>query len=163
MEEPFFINVGALNSGVWPGVTPEKAVLDCQIGFPPPETPQSILSIVRKIVKRIDTPRSAGPVQVTLGSLATSGFENKNNRLVNILSKAITRVMPPTYKLQTVTATGHCDLRHIQTHQGLPAHACLYGPGGGENPHSRDECYHLDHFVPVAQTVASAILDWWSL
>jgi acetylornithine deacetylase/succinyl-diaminopimelate desuccinylase-like protein len=46
---------------------------------------------------------------------------------------------------------------------GTLAAACLYGPGGGGNPHAPDEFYYVDHLVPVAQNIVSAMLAFYGL
>ena len=35
-ERPFFLNLGAIHGGVWPGSVPAECVLEGQYGFPPP-------------------------------------------------------------------------------------------------------------------------------
>ena len=80
--------------------------------------------------------------------------------MIDAVRQAIERVQAPADAVRVAAVSGHCDLRHLRTKEGRPADACLYGPGGGGNPHVADEFYLLDHFVPVAQTIASALLHW---
>jgi len=57
---------------------------------------------------------------------------------------------------------GHCDLRHLRKPDGSPTDACLYGPGGGAPPHCADGFYMLEHFIPVAQNILSAMLKYYA-
>ena len=49
----------------------------------------------------------------------------------------------------------HCDMRHFPTQN-----ICLYGPGGGKNPHGIDEHYFLDQIPVVARNIFDLVLEW---
>mgnify|MGYP000436376574 CR=1 FL=1 len=160
ISTPYFISPGTFHSGKWNGATPEQCTMSCQIGFPPPHTPKTIQAEVDKIIKELPA-TSLNRIEYVVGELCTAPFANRDNALVGILKGTISRMRPDDLEPKNVAVTGHCDLRHLVTGSGAPAAACLYGPGGGENPHVRNECYILEHFIPVAQTISSAILAWY--
>ena len=35
-ERPYFLNLGAIHGGVWPGSVPAECIIEGQFGFPPP-------------------------------------------------------------------------------------------------------------------------------
>jgi acetylornithine deacetylase len=157
VEAPWFLNVGTVHAGVWPGAVPETCTVSFQLGFPPPETPETVFALVQELAREAVPGESAVLVP---GSLWTAPFANPDNPLARLLARTIARRHPGEMDVRAVAVKGHCDLRHMRRVDGTLADACLYGPGGGGNPHARDEHYRLDHFVPVAQNIASAILEW---
>lgn len=160
IAEPNFLNVGSIHAGVWAGAVPETCRLSCQLGFAPPQTAEAIFASAKTLALEI---APDGAIVLERGSLCTDPFANRGNALVGILARAIARLRPGEMAVRTVVVKGHCDLRHLRKPDGSLADACLYGPGGGGNPHARNEFYRVDHFVPVAQNIASAILDWGGL
>ena len=159
-EQPYFFNAGAVHAGVWPGAVPEKCSFSCQMGFPPPETPQSLMDRIQEMAAWVSE-QTGCAVSMKPGALSALPFANRDNTLARVLAQTITRLRKGEMQVAHVAVMGHCDLRHLKNSQGGASHACLYGPGGGANPHVRDEYYLLDHFVPVAQNIASAILAWY--
>lgn len=162
LESPYFCNAGVLRAGVWPGSVPEHCVLKLQIGFPQPDTPTSMVERIRRILSKI-TVENAAVCVFKPGSLQVSPFANRGNSTVAHLSRAICRNRPGEMDVKTVAVAGHCDLIHLRKSNGSLAAACLYGPGGGGNPHARDEYYILDHFLPVAQNIVSAVIAHFCL
>lgn len=160
ITSPCFVNLGSIQAGCWPGAVPERCTLQCQIGFAPPHTAASALAEVKATAAKVAHQGAAG-IEVKLGSLFTDPFTMRGNPMVRLLSDNIARLRQSEMEVKAVAVSGHCDLRHLRTANGGAPAACLYGPGGGANPHVRDEYYLLDHFVPVAQNLASTILDWY--
>lgn len=102
-------------------------------------------------------------VTLDVGSLFTPPFLNKSNDTVRTLIKVIERLRPEGMVVKPVVVTGHCDLRHLLQADGRLAAACLYGPGGGANPHCNNEYYIVEHLIPVAQNILSAILAYFKM
>ena len=148
VHHPFFLSVGEFHSGSWPGAVPESARLVLQIGFPPPYTPEQILAVAEEIL---------GPAR--LGNLCTPPHSQRPNRMAQLLQSNMTRLRPAEMEFRIQAVSGHCDLRHLRREDGSLAEACLYGPGGGGNPHVANEYYLLDNLIPVAQNAASTILQ----
>ncbi len=163
IARPYFVNVGKLHSGCWAGSVPEKCDLEVQLGFPPPSTPEQVIEEASGRARSLEKADARISVKSSPGSLRTPAFSNRGNKMVQTLARTIHRLRPGEREVLNQAVTGHCDLRHFRTPDGKPAAACLYGPGGGGNPHGRDEFYHLEHFVPVAQNICSAILEWYQM
>ncbi|MBS2038007.1 M20/M25/M40 family metallo-hydrolase [bacterium] len=145
---PFFLSLGEFHSGSWAGSVPERAQVSMQLGFPPPWTPSQIIDIARGFL---------GDFEV--GALCTPPHSQRPNRPAQMLRENVNRLRSGQMEFRIQAVTGHCDLRNLRKQDGSLAEACLYGPGGGGNPHVADEFYHLSHFVPVAQNVASTLLQ----
>jgi len=163
VTDPHFVNVGTLHSGCWPGAVPEKAMLAVQIGFAPPLTPDHVLAQCRAVAQEAIAREPRCRVGVRQGSLWTPPHANVNNQMVQSVMRTIRRLRPGEMEPINQAVMGHCDLRHFRRPDGTVADACLYGPGGGGNPHAPDEFYHLDHFIPVAQNLVSAMLDFYGI
>ncbi len=163
VSDPFFVNAGALHSGCWPGAVPEKALLDIQVGFAPPWTPDEIFANCVDSAQAVMAHEPRLRIEVQRGSLWTPPHQDVDNPLVRTMKQAIRRLRPEEMEPINQAVMGHCDLRHFRRPDGRRADACLYGPGGGGNPHAPDEFYHLDHFVPVAQNIVSAMLDYYGM
>lgn len=148
ISNPFFLSIGEFHSGSWAGSVPERAFVSVQLGFPPPWTPQSIGEVAREHLG-----------EFCVGALCTPPHSQRPNRPAELVRANVDRLRAGEMDFRIQAVTGHCDLRNLRKADGSLAEACLYGPGGGANPHVADEYYHLSHFVPVAQNVASALLD----
>lgn len=148
IDNPFFLSIGEFHSGSWAGSVPERAQVSLQMGFPPPWTPEAIAAVAREHL---------GDFRV--GALCTPPHSQRPNRPAEVLRGQVDRLRSGEMEFRIQAVTGHCDLRNLRKSDGSLAEACLYGPGGGANPHVADEYYHLSHFVPVAQNVASALLE----
>ncbi|MFN8608912.1 MAG: M20/M25/M40 family metallo-hydrolase [Vulcanimicrobiota bacterium] len=148
ISNPFFLSLGEFHSGSWAGSVPERARVSMQLGFPPPWTPSRIIEVAHEFL---------GDFQV--GALCTPPHSQRPNRLAEMLRANVDRLRAGEMEFRIQAVTGHCDLRNLRRQDGSLAEACLYGPGGGGNPHVADEFYHLSHFVPVAQNVASTLLQ----
>jgi len=158
IENPYFITPGIFVSGCYPGAVPEKCNLVCQVGFPPPENVESICKKIEYWIK--EQIQEEDNIQYKIKYLSTDPFENRNNRLVRILNNNIKRLRPGEMEPINVAVMGHCDLRYFRNRNGKLSEACLYGPGGGGNPHVKDEYYLVDHFISVAQNIISTMLNW---
>ena len=151
-SNPFFLSVGEFHSGSWAGSVPERASLSLQLGFPPPWTPAQMVEVARNYL---------GDFRV--GALCTPPHSQRPNRVAELVQSNVNRLRAGEMEFRIQAVTGHCDLRNLRKEDGSLADACLYGPGGGGNPHVADEYYHLSHFVPVAQNVASTLLELMQL
>lgn len=160
IESPFFVNAGAIHAGIWPGAVPEKCRVQLQIGFPPPLMPQEIIACVREMAMQCAHADSRVQTNVSLLTLAAAAHNQHSNPLVGLLAKTIARLRSEHMSVINHAIAGHCPLRHFRRRDGTLANACLYGPGGGGNPHARDEYYLCDDFTPVAQNLASLMLSW---
>jgi acetylornithine deacetylase len=160
IEDPLFFNVGAIHAGVWHGAFPEICTMQWQVGFPPPDTPESMIDSIKKIASKLNDHYS---ITIETGNLCCPPFANRDNKMVSVLKNTISRLRGDGRKIMNNPVTGHSDLRHIIDSSGKYAHACLYGPGGGINPHVVDEYYKIDHFVEVAQNIAGSMLSWYNL
>jgi acetylornithine deacetylase len=159
IDAPYFISPGVIQAGNWPGATPETCRLVCQFGFPEPDTTTTLLADIDTLFNRLSREEHE-LVHGSVKGLKTNPFANRNNLLVRLLTDNIKRLRAGEMEPVNVAVTGHCDLRHLKKQNGKPADACLYGPGGGGNPHVKNEFYRLDHFVPVAQNIISTLLGW---
>lgn len=157
LQSPYFCCLGAVHAGVWAGAAPETCALQMQIGFAPPNTPESMLAEIRNAVAAC-VPDFGNIGTLEVGSLFAPAFANGGNQMVRTLKDTIERLRFGEMEVRPVTVTGHCDLRHMFKADGRQADACLYGPGGGGNPHCNNEFYLVEHFIPVAQNIISAIL-----
>ncbi len=166
IKDPCFVNLGILNGGKWAGAVPETASFSVQIGFTPPWTPDSVFFELKQIANRVIHAFQKAELSLHPGALGTPPFANRNNQLAHLLEKTIRERCPEESRqqqLRRIAVTGHCDLRHLRRADGLPADAVLYGPGGGGNPHIKDEYYDTSHFVPVAQNIAATVLNWFKI
>lgn len=149
VENPYFMNVGSLHSGVWHGSVPSHAKMEVQIGFPDDRAVEEILASVTAIAKSVH----AG-IEVQVGILKTPAFRGyKHNSLVKQLNSVIE--VNTGRRAQEVAVSGHCDMRHFPTRN-----ICLYGPGGGKNAHGIDEYYHLDQMPVVAANLLDFLHEW---
>lgn len=163
ITQPFFVNVGTLHAGCWPGAVPESATLDVQVGFAPPWTPEVVFADCRDMVGEIQKRESRCRIDVARSSLWTPPHADVDNAMVRIMKDTIRRLRRGEMEPINQAVMGHCDLRNLRRADGTLAAACLYGPGGGGNPHAPDEFYYVDHLVPVAQNIVSAMLAFYGL
>ncbi|OGV65329.1 MAG: hypothetical protein A2283_05970 [Lentisphaerae bacterium RIFOXYA12_FULL_48_11] len=161
IQKPYFVNAGRIHSGTWAGATPERCEMSVQIGFAPPVTVESVCLKVNDMADKIaaETGLKFG---CNVDLLCHDAFASRDNNLVEMLKTVIRDLRGGESPVVSHAVTGHCDLRYFRRNDGTPADACLYGPGGGGNPHACDEFYEISHFVPVAQNIATTILRWSS-
>lgn len=162
IEEPCFLNLGKIHGGIWAGSVPERCQLEIQIGFPPSCNLDLLMHEINLLIEEFQKDKPRVKIKLTKGNLCTPSFSNHRNRFSRTIKKTVKRLRNGA-EFNISAATGHSDLRHLLRQDGAPAEVCLYGPGGGENPHVRDEYYLIDHFVPVAQNIASSILTWYQI
>lgn len=149
IEEPNFINIGSFHSGVWHGSVPAEANLQLQIGFSDTYCPEDIINMVVDIAHKI-----SGRITIIQSLLRTPAYKtNKDNNLILKLKSIIERNHEEEVKL--IPVTGHCDMRHFKTEN-----ICLYGPGGGKNPHGINEHYFLEHMPKIARNILDFVLAW---
>jgi acetylornithine deacetylase/succinyl-diaminopimelate desuccinylase-like protein len=86
--------------------------------------------------------------------LKTAAYRtDRNNPLITTLKNIIES--NSNKEVLTTAVTGHCDMRHFPTQN-----ICLYGPGGGKNPHGIDEYYFLEQMPVVARNIFDLVLEW---
>ena len=160
---PFFLNLGAVHGGVWPGSVPAECILEGQYGFPPPGSCAGAKDELREALAAIGRGADwalAEPPAIEFVGLETSPeVGDPDNPIVRLLAETVGRRQGASLRESVIV--GHCDLRHY-TRGGLrptPA-ACLYGPGGSRNAHGADEYFELAHLALVAGNLASVALEW---
>ena len=146
--QPYFINVGKFNSGVWFGSVPATVVMDLQIGFPDRHSYKDLLDIVIWHASQISNQIE---VKLKLGIPAFRGYPDSS--LSSTLSSIVFKNTHE--KIQRTAVTGHCDMRHFPVPD-----ICLYGPGGGKNPHGIDEYYMVDHIPIVSKNIFDLAIGW---
>jgi acetylornithine deacetylase len=163
IERPVFINVGTISAIGWPGAVPGETTLTGQFGFCPPDTVSSIKTDLEQCIYALSAEHphlAANLPQISYGPLATDPFlGDADNALVQLIKQEIESYRRKEVRVEPVT--GHADLRHFRhptSSRFLPG--CLYGPGGGVNPHIADEHYLVDHMPLVAENVARVLLRW---
>lgn len=162
-DRPAFMNFGRVDAGVWPGAIPSFCTIDGSIGFPPPDTPDTIQAELQEVVDTLAT-RSDWPLDrpatVEFAGLAVPPLRgHADNGIAKILGETVARVHQGTLVEHVIA--GYCDLRHY-TSSGdrAPIPACLYGPGGGRFAHAEDEYFLIEHLAMVARNLASTALAW---
>lgn len=94
------------------------------------------------------------PERIIYGHLGKGGYVvPKDNPLITLLRRIIESKTHREVNMKIVDLW--CDMRHFPT-----KNICLYGPGGGKNPHSENEYYFLSHMPIVAQNILDFILEW---
>jgi len=148
VEKPFFANIGSFHSGAWHGSVPAQASVEIQVGFAHldiGEVFSRVAELARSVSDRIVVGK--GLLQIPPSQVQPNG------PLISMLRATIER--HTSNAVQVVGVTGHCDMQHFGT-----ANACLYGPGGGGNPHGVNEFYMLEHMPTVARNIALLAFEW---
>jgi acetylornithine deacetylase len=160
---PYFVNIGTVTGGVWPGSVPARCVIGGQFGFAPPDTCATAKAGIRDAIARAVS-HSEWPA-TAIADVRFAGLETEphigvpSNPLVELLAKTISERHSATLRESVIS--GHCDLRHYASaSQGATTASCLYGPGGGRNVHGTDEYFELAHLPIVAGNLACVALDW---
>jgi acetylornithine deacetylase len=162
-ERPFFLNLGAVHGGVWPGSVPAGCAIDGQYGFPPPESCAGSKDELREALthlgRRPDWPLAQPPSIEFVGLETPPEVGDPNNPIAQLLAETVGRRQGATLRESVIV--GHCDLRHYTRARSRPTSAaCLYGPGGGRNVHGSDEYFDLAHLPLVAGNLACVVLQW---
>jgi acetylornithine deacetylase len=162
-DRPFFLNLGAIHGGVWPGSVPAECVLEGQYGFPPPGScagaKDELREALHDVSRRPDWPLAQPPSIEFVGLETPPEVGDPDNPIVRLLAETVSRRNGAS--LVESVIVGHCDLRHY-TRGGSrsTSAACLYGPGGGRNVHGTDESFDLAHLTLVAGNLAGVALQW---
>ena len=158
IENPCYVSIGSLSAGIWAGSTPENISLNLQIGFCSPWTFSEVREIFQDNISNCD--QLPDNIEVQFLGLSTNPVDgDPENELCILLKRAVRENFDK--ELEVVPVTGHADIRHFTNAKGQSVPVCLYGPGGGGNPHIANEYYHLDHMPVVAKNLVHAILNWW--
>ena len=149
IEKPFFVNIGSFHSGVYHGSVPADATLEMQVGFSDRYTPDEMIEKVGALAHRVSE-------RITIRESLLKAQAHKTDKKNQLVAKLKTIIERNSQKeAQTIVVTGCCDMRHFPTEN-----ICLYGPGGGKNPHGIDEYYFLDHMPMVAKNILDFVLEW---
>jgi acetylornithine deacetylase len=162
-ERPFFLNLGAIRGGVWPGSVPAECVLEGQYGFPPPgycdSAKDGLRAALLDVGRRHDWPLAEPPSIEFVGLETPPEVGDPGNPIARLLTETVLRRQGAVLRESVIV--GHCDLRHYTRAQShATSAACLYGPGGGRNVHGTDEYFELAHLPLVAGNLASVALQW---
>ena len=163
LQRPYFVNLGRVEGGEYPGSVPREVRLQCHYGFLPPQSPdearREICAEIGKLCASPDWPLEQ-PAEVRFFGADTQAFQGRAaSPLVDSLRAAVRREWKS--EILEVPVTGWCDLRHYETNPwraGIPG--CLYGPGGGKNAHIENERFRVSDLVPVSKVLADVALDW---
>ncbi len=149
IEKSYYINVGSFHSGTWSGSVPAEAKLEIHLGFSEYFTPEQIFSRVKEIANSISE-----RIQVKEALLKTPAFRtDADSYLIGKLKKTIEK--NSNKEVLVIPITGFSDMRHFKT-----KNVCLYGPGGGKNPHGINEHYFLEQMPNVVKNLTDFILEW---
>ena len=149
IEKPFFVNIGSFHSGVYHGSVPADATLEMQVGFSDRYTPDEMIEKVGGLAHRVSE-------RITIRESLLKAQAHKTDKKNQLVAKLKTIIERNSQKeAQTIVVTGCCDMRHFPTEN-----ICLYGPGGGKNPHGIDEYYFLDHMPMVAKNILDFVVEW---
>ena len=153
-DNPVFINLGVVKSGVWPGSVPAECIIEGQCGFVPPATCDSARAGIRAALAAL------ARVGVEFVGLETPPhIGDAGNPIARLLIETVGARQGAVLKESVIS--GHCDLRHYTgARRGATSAACLYGPGGGRNVHGPDEYFELAHLPLVAGNLACVAVDW---
>jgi acetylornithine deacetylase/succinyl-diaminopimelate desuccinylase-like protein len=134
--------------------------LEVQFGFPPPATTAKMQAAVQRAMNKVSRKASvvmrSGPALVSV-----EPFNNHGNVITKGICRTVARLRKGDGCVEARAVSGYAPLVHVLRRDGSLADVSLYGPGGGGNPHGRDEYYNLGDFIPVAQNIVSVILDWY--
>lgn len=157
---PFFVNLGAVRAGVWPGSVPDECVIEGQFGFPPPMTCGEARAALAALMTAVGSEGLVETPRIEFVGLETPPeVGDPRNPIARLLAATVERRQGRV--LQESVIAGHCDLRHYtKAPGGSTAAACLYGPGGGKNVHGNDEYFELAHLPVVAGNLACVALEW---
>jgi acetylornithine deacetylase len=162
-DRPAYLNIGRVESGLWPGAIPSGCLIDALYGFAPPDTAATARDKVRAVIEQIAAdarwPLDDPPVLEFWGLDVSPLVGSANNAMVSLLVATVDRLHGRAL-IEHVVA-GHCDLRHYTQHPSRPpTAACLYGPGGGKGAHAANEYFVLEHLGLVGRNLATAALAW---
>lgn len=163
IARPYFLNVGRVDGGDYPGSVPREVKIECHYGFLPPLSPEEARAEIRGLVddaaRAPDWPLES-PAEIRFFGADTQAFQGQaESPLIDCLRKAVSRERRT--ELIESPVTGWCDLRHYESNPWRPAiPGCLYGPGGGKNAHIENEQFRVSDLVPVSKVLADVALDW---
>jgi acetylornithine deacetylase len=163
IARPYFLNIGRIEGGDYPGSVPREVKLACHYGFLPPLSPEQarseIVALADEISRDARWPLEA-PAEVRFYGAETQAFHGRaGSPLIETLRRAVRRERKAD--LIESPITGWCDLRHYESNPWrAPVPGCLYGPGGGKNAHIENEQFRISDFVPVSKILADVAIDW---
>ncbi|CAA7618709.1 putative Acetylornithine deacetylase [Magnetospirillum sp. LM-5] len=144
-----YLNIGRITGGAWCGAVPAQARAELMIGFAPPWTSAAVLAEITALAARVSPMLEVAP-----GAVIREPYcGDPNGELISRLKPITERVTGNETRL--VSITGYSDMAFVDGGE-----VCLYGPGGGENAHGRDERYRLADLVPVAHSIIELAVDW---
>jgi acetylornithine deacetylase len=168
LKHPLFPdNRGALpcavtmfQSGTFPSVTPEHAVLRGSFGTMPSEQPAEVLKQLKDQVNRVamaDPWLRNNPPEVAFEGLVAPGAEiPADHPIVETLKGAF---QTATGKPPVVSGRkGGADTRFLIPYGGIPT--VIFGPGITPQMHAMNEFVPVDNLMVATKVMALSILEW---
>ncbi|MGN6743488.1 MAG: M20/M25/M40 family metallo-hydrolase, partial [Amnibacterium sp.] len=160
LEHPYRVNVGRLESGLWPSSVPEAARFCVRVGHPGHWSSEEAVARVDAVVQAAAAAdpwlREHPPVVRAAGYRAERSAQDPDTPLVAALAAAhadVHGVAPATTAIASTT-----DARYYVNRFGTPAAA--YGPRV-RNMHGVDEAVEIASILECASTVARLLLAWF--
>ena len=157
---PIPLNIGILNSGVWPSSVPEEATLQCRIGVAPGESIESVRTQVKDYIQKfaeLDSWLVDHPPKVEFfGGTWIPTELPLDHPFVKIVTESYTKVFNQEPELAGTPwgADGGLLVHHGDTP------VVIFGPGDMRVIHFPNEFIEIDKLVAATKVIALAILDW---
>jgi acetylornithine deacetylase len=154
--------VTMFESGTFPSVTPERAILKGSLGTMPYERPPEIKQQIREQIDRVaaaDPWLRNHPPEVEFGPLVNPGAEIPvDHPIVETLKQAYEEA---TGEAPIVSGRkGGADTRYLIDYADTPT--VIFGPGPTEQMHAMDECVPVENLIVATKALALAVFEWCS-
>jgi acetylornithine deacetylase len=157
---PLPLNIGILNSGVWPSSVPEEATLQCRIGVAPGESIESVRKQVTDWIAKtaeLDSWLVDHPPKVEFfGGTWIPTELPLDHPLVQIMKSSFSEIFN-TEPVLAGTPWG-ADMGLLTHHGNIPG--VIFGPGDMRVIHFPNEFIEIDKLIAATKVIALAILDW---
>jgi acetylornithine deacetylase len=157
---PLPLNIGILNSGVWPSSVPEEATIQCRIGVAPGESIESVRTQVKTYIQKfaeLDSWMVDHPPKVEFfGGTWLPTELPLSHPFVKTVKQAYTDVFNQEPELAG-TPWG-ADMGLLTHHGNIPG--LIFGPGDMRVIHFPNEFIEIDKLIAATKVIALAILDW---
>lgn len=153
------LNIGNFDAGDWPSTVPNRAVIECRIGWPPGETRADVREQVEAAIDDVvASDHWLGDHPPTLEWFGWSAEPHEVDRSAEIVRLARSRAEEVCGKSgQFIGGDAGLDERYYNRYYDIPCPTV--GPRG-ENLHGADESVELDSLVETAQTLALTAMDF---
>jgi acetylornithine deacetylase len=155
--------VTMFDSGTFPSITPERAVLRGSLGLMPYEDPEKVEAQLREQIMRVADAdpwmRNHPPVLTTEGGYVAAGAEiPRDHPIVQTVQRAYETALgePPIMGARM----GAADTRFLIRQADTPT--VIFGPGVTAQMHAMNENVPVDNLLGATKVVALAIHDWCS-